>query len=160
MHTSLIGCLLVCKEKFSSSPYFVFRVTEYPFFEYPVTFQPLPMIASLFYSEIWAKTLFVALQWVALPLFNSWIATNQAATNLNPTVRNIRPLYGKSSTMGKVLFSGQSCEHLDTKDQSPFYYTYSVTSKVTTPQDAHWRLVLWVYLGSNTLELSASGTCT
>ena len=30
-----------------------------------------------------------------------------------------------------------------------------LTSKVTTPQDAHRRLVLQVYLGSNTLELSA-----
>ena len=29
------------------------------------------------------------------------------------------------------------------------------TSKVTTPQDAHRRLVLQVYLGSNTLEFSA-----
>ena len=30
-----------------------------------------------------------------------------------------------------------------------------VTSKVTAPQDAHRRLVLQVYLGSNTLELSS-----
>ena len=29
------------------------------------------------------------------------------------------------------------------------------TSKVTAPQDAHRRLVLQVYLGSNTLEFSA-----
>ena len=31
----------------------------------------------------------------------------------------------------------------------------SSTSKVTTPQDAHGRLVLQVYLGSNTLKFSA-----
>ena len=30
-----------------------------------------------------------------------------------------------------------------------------VTSKVTTPQDVHGRLVLQVYLGLNTLEFSA-----
>ena len=30
-----------------------------------------------------------------------------------------------------------------------------LTSKVTAPQDAHGRLVLQVYLGSNTLEFSA-----
>ena len=29
-----------------------------------------------------------------------------------------------------------------------------ITSKVTAPQDAHKRLVLQVYLGSNTLEFS------
>ena len=31
----------------------------------------------------------------------------------------------------------------------------TLPSKVTTPQDAHWRLVLQFYLGSNTLEFSA-----
>ena len=30
-----------------------------------------------------------------------------------------------------------------------------ISSKVTTPQDAHGRLVLQVYLGSHTLEFSA-----
>ena len=34
-------------------------------------------------------------------------------------------------------------------------YLYYITSKVTAPQDAHGRLVLQVYLGSNTLEFSA-----
>ena len=38
----------------------------------------------------------------------------------------------------------------------PVYYLYYIilyyTSKVTAPQDAHGRLVLQVYLGSNTLE--------
>ena len=29
------------------------------------------------------------------------------------------------------------------------------TSKVTAPQDAHWRLMLQVYLGSNSSEFSA-----
>ena len=32
-------------------------------------------------------------------------------------------------------------------------------SKVTAPQDAHGRLVLQVYLGSNTLEFSAKRPC-
>ena len=32
---------------------------------------------------------------------------------------------------------------------------YTQTSKVTAPQDAHRRLVLQVYLGSNTIEFSA-----
>ena len=35
------------------------------------------------------------------------------------------------------------------------FYSLSLPSKVTTPQDAHRRLVLQVFLGSNTLELSA-----
>ena len=34
------------------------------------------------------------------------------------------------------------------------YFPY-ISSKVTAPQDAHGRLVLQVYLGSNTLEFSA-----
>ena len=33
------------------------------------------------------------------------------------------------------------------------------TCKVTAPQDAHGRLVLQVYLGSNTLEFSAIHSC-
>ena len=39
-----------------------------------------------------------------------------------------------------------------------YYISYIIlyyTSKVTAPQDAHGRLVLQVYLGSNTLEFSA-----
>ena len=34
-------------------------------------------------------------------------------------------------------------------------FVWVLTSKVTTPQDAHRGLVLQVYLGSNTLEFSA-----
>ena len=37
------------------------------------------------------------------------------------------------------------------------HYLYYISSKVTVPQDAHKRLVLQVYLGSNTLEVSAVG---
>ena len=36
-----------------------------------------------------------------------------------------------------------------------YYKVLSKTSKVTAPQDAHGRLVLQVYLGSDTLEFSA-----
>ena len=39
-----------------------------------------------------------------------------------------------------------------------FHFSLTLKSKVTIPQDAHRRLVLQVYLGSNTLEFSA--TCT
>ena len=34
--------------------------------------------------------------------------------------------------------------------------TVNMSSKVTAPQDAHERFVLQVYLGSNTLEFSAT----
>ena len=34
------------------------------------------------------------------------------------------------------------------------FKAFYITSKVTAPQDAHKRLVLQVYLGSNTLEFS------
>ena len=38
-----------------------------------------------------------------------------------------------------------------------FYYDYYyIMSKVTEPQDAHGMLVPQVYLGSNTLEFSAT----
>ena len=36
-----------------------------------------------------------------------------------------------------------------------YHYISTITSKVTVPPDAHKRLVLQVYLGLNTLELSA-----
>ena len=45
---------------------------------------------------------------------------------------------------------GNHMVHHSPKDPLPLLYWY--TSKVTTPQDAHRRLVLQVYLGSNTSE--------
>ena len=38
------------------------------------------------------------------------------------------------------------------------HYLLLITSKVTTPQDAHKRIVLQVFLGSNTLEFSGIGS--
>ena len=49
--------------------------------------------------------------------------------------------------------------HTFVKNKDTIYILYVIfviiTSKVTTPQDAHGGLVLQVYLGSNTLEFSA-----
>ena len=47
---------------------------------------------------------------------------------------------------GKIKALSLSCQS--------FLYHFTM-SKVTAPQDAHNRLVLQVYLGSNTLEFSA-----
>ena len=40
------------------------------------------------------------------------------------------------------------------KNAQEFYLPLKKMSKVTAPQDAHGRLVLQVYLGSNTSEFS------
>ena len=74
---------------------------------------------------------------VGIPKFYSWGKCTMPLTNIN----------------SDWMFNGFSglCIIL-------LYYIvilYCVTSKVTAPQDAHGRLVLQVYLGSNTIEFSA-----
>ena len=66
---------------------------------------------------------------VGVPKFQSWGKYTMPLTNINSD-------WMSNASSGLCII---------------FIYT----SKVTVPQDAHRRLVLQVYLGSNTLELSA-----
>ena len=67
---------------------------------------------------------------VGVPKFHSWGKCTMPLTNINSDW-----MFNASSGLCIIL-------------------VILVTSKVTAPQDAHGRLVLLVYLGSNTLELS------
>ena len=71
---------------------------------------------------------------VGVPKFHSWGKCTMPLTNNN------------SDWMSKA--SSGLCIIL--------FILYIYTSKVTAPQDAHKRLVLQVYLGSNTLEFSVT----
>ena len=71
---------------------------------------------------------------VSVPKFHSWGKCTMSLTNINSGWTS-----NASSGLCIILVS----------------YIIYVTSKVTAPQDAHRRLVLQVYLGSNTLEFSA-----
>ena len=68
---------------------------------------------------------------VGVPKFHSWGKCTMPLTNINSDWMS-----NASSGLRIILL-------------------YWVTSKVTAPQGAHVRLVLQVYLGSNTLEFSA-----
>ena len=70
---------------------------------------------------------------VGVPKFHSWGKCTMPLTNINSDWMS-----NASSGLRIIL-----------------YYLFSCTSKVTAPQDGHGRLVLQVYLGSNTLEFSA-----
>ena len=69
---------------------------------------------------------------VGVPKFHSWGKCTMPSTNINSD-----RMSNASSGLRIIL-----C------------YLFILSSKVTAPQDAHGRLVLLVYLGSNTLELS------
>ena len=65
-----------------------------------------------------------------------------------------------SSTSGSSKLVSSTNKYLDFKvGLASMHYFLVRSSKVTSPQDACRRLVLQVYLGSNTLELSAIDTC-
>ena len=68
----------------------------------------------------------------ALPKFHSWGKCTMPLTNVNSD-------WMSNASSGLCIILG--------------YISY-LSSKVTAPQDAHGRLVLLVYLGSNTSELS------
>ena len=68
---------------------------------------------------------------VGVPKFHSWGKCTMPLTNINSD-------WMSNTSSGLCIIY--------------IYYT----SKVTAPQDAHGRLVLQVYLGSNTLEFSAT----
>ena len=73
-------------------------------------------------------------------------------TFTSPTSPGLGKLYGIVFLCLCILLTGNegsnSSTYHDTSKVCP------ISSKVTAPQDAHGRLVLLVYLGSNTLELS------
>ena len=71
---------------------------------------------------------------VGIPKFHSWGKCTMPLTNINSDWMS-----NASSGLCIILL----------------YYIVLFTSKVTAPQDAHGRLVLQVYLSSNTLEFSA-----
>ena len=76
---------------------------------------------------------------VGVPKFHSWDKCTMPLTNINSDWMS----NASSGLFINILFT------------RVLYFTYWGVTSITAPQDAHTRLVLQVYLGSNTLEFSA-----